>query len=71
MKKTVLKATLLAAMVGASGSGAMAADYRANPFTLAYDGAIVRNEPGKVNIHAVHYMSVSYTHLTLPTNREV
>ncbi|WP_407923289.1 alpha/beta hydrolase [Cupriavidus agavae] len=34
---------------------AMAADYRKNPFTLAYDGAITRNEPGKVNIHPVTY----------------
>lgn len=33
----------------------MAADYSKNPFTLAYDGAITRNEPGKVNIHPVTY----------------
>lgn len=33
----------------------MAADYSKNPFTLAYDGAITRNEPGKVNIHPVRY----------------
>ncbi len=30
-------------------------DYRNNPFTLVYDGAIARNEPGKVNIHPVTY----------------
>ncbi|HYS82437.1 MAG TPA: alpha/beta hydrolase [Anaeromyxobacteraceae bacterium] len=32
-----------------------AADYKTNPFTLVYDGAITRNEPGKVNIHPVTY----------------
>lgn len=34
---------------------AVAADYSKNPFTLVYDGAITRNEPGKVNIHPVMY----------------
>ncbi|WIE39948.1 alpha/beta hydrolase [Agrobacterium tumefaciens] len=34
---------------------AVAADYRQNPFTLVYDGAITANEPGKVNIHPVRY----------------
>lgn len=26
-------------------------DYRKNPWTLVYQGAITRNEPGEVNIH--------------------
>jgi fermentation-respiration switch protein FrsA (DUF1100 family) len=30
-------------------------DYRKNPFTLVYDGALTRNEPGKVNIQPVKY----------------
>lgn len=33
----------------------VAADYKQNPFTLVYDGAITANEPGKVNIHPVKY----------------
>ncbi len=38
-----------------TNSHAVAADYKQNPFTLVYDGAITRNEPGKVNIHPVRY----------------
>ncbi|WP_242650024.1 alpha/beta hydrolase [Rodentibacter trehalosifermentans] len=37
------------------GANAMAADYRQNPFTLTYDGAITENVQGKVNIQTVHY----------------
>ena len=55
MRHTLLKASLMAAMVGLSTGEAGAADYKANPFTLAYDGALAKNEPGKVNLHPVTY----------------
>lgn len=38
-----------------TNSPAAAADYRRNPFTLVYEGAITKNEPGKVNIQPVTY----------------
>ncbi|WDU60301.1 alpha/beta hydrolase [Pseudomonas poae] len=55
MRNTVLKVTFMAAMVGISAGKCMAADYKKNPFTLVYDGAITKNEPSKVNIHPVTY----------------
>ena len=44
----VLSANLLPAEV-------LSADYRQNPFTLTYEGAITENIEGKVNIHTVSY----------------
>ncbi|EHK63597.1 hypothetical protein KYC_24732, partial [Achromobacter arsenitoxydans SY8] len=40
MKRTVLKAAFAAAMVGTSAGEAAAADFKKNPFTLTYEGAI-------------------------------
>ncbi|HBC8786875.1 MULTISPECIES: alpha/beta hydrolase [Citrobacter] len=53
MKFNLLTAILLTAITGATSVNA--ADYKKNPFTLAYDGAITENVKGKVNIHPVNY----------------
>jgi len=53
MKFTLISAILLTAIAGATSVNA--ADYKKNPFTLAYDGAITENVKGKVNIHPVKY----------------
>jgi fermentation-respiration switch protein FrsA (DUF1100 family) len=55
MTRSILKAAVFAAMTGLGAGGVEAADYKQNPFTLVYDGAITQNEPGKVNIHPVTY----------------
>jgi len=53
MKFTLISAMLLTAMAGVTSANA--ADYKKNPFTLVYDGAITENVKGKVNIHSVKY----------------
>lgn len=55
MKSKVIHSVLLAATMGALSGAAMAADYKQNPFTLAYEGAITENAKGKVNIRTVAY----------------
>jgi len=55
MKLKFFYSTLLAAVISISSGGTMAADYRNNPFTLTYEGAITKNVQGKVNIHPVAY----------------
>lgn len=51
----IFKSSLLAVVITLSSGGSMAADYKLNPFTLAYDDAITENVKGKVNIHPVTY----------------
>ncbi|AJY68341.1 alpha/beta hydrolase [Geobacter sulfurreducens] len=51
--KTVL--LILTAILTTSQGTAMAADFKLNPYTLAYDGAITENVKGKVNIYPVTY----------------
>ncbi len=55
MKYKMTKAAAVSAIVCALSGVGMAADYKQNPFTLAYEGAIVDNVQGKVNIRPVNY----------------
>lgn len=55
MTRTLLRATILAAMTGLMAGNAAAADYRLNPYSLAYEGAISTNAAGQVNIYPVVY----------------
>jgi fermentation-respiration switch protein FrsA (DUF1100 family) len=55
MSLSPLSTVVIAASIAFSSGIASAADYRNNPFTLTYDGAITQNLPGKVNIHPVTY----------------
>ncbi|NLC70602.1 MAG: alpha/beta hydrolase [Desulfuromonadaceae bacterium] len=55
MRMVIIMSMLSAAIMSISSGAAMAADYKLNPFTLAYEGAITENAKGKVNIHPVTY----------------
>lgn len=55
MTRQALSAALLATAASLTPGVSAAADYRQNPFTLVYDGAITHNEPGQVQIHPVSY----------------
>ena len=55
MKSKVIHSVLLATTIGTLPGTLLAADYKRNPFTLAYEGAISENVKGKVNIHTVTY----------------
>lgn len=45
----------LAALISVTTACASPAAARTNPFTLTYEGAIMQNEQGKVNLHPVTY----------------
>ena len=55
MKSRLLKVAAIGAIISSLSGVTMAADYKQNPFTLAYDGAITENLKGRVNIHPVNY----------------
>ncbi|KAF0815101.1 hypothetical protein IGB42_00178 [Andreprevotia sp. IGB-42] len=50
-----LSATCVAGAITLFSGASVAADYKQNPFTLAYDGAITGNVKGAVNITPVKY----------------
>jgi uncharacterized protein len=54
MNKTTSTSLLATALLALSSGESLAAE-RKNPFSLVYDGAITRNEPGRVQIHPVTY----------------
>lgn len=59
MKKS-FKKTLISGLFISTfflGANTIAADYKQNPFTLTYDGAITENLQGKVNIHPITYVN--------------
>ncbi|WP_205677502.1 alpha/beta hydrolase [Aquitalea denitrificans] len=55
MSLAPMTSVVVAASLAIASAAADAADYRNNPFTLTYDGAIPQNLPGRVNIHPVTY----------------
>ena len=55
MKSKLIHSVLFAATISALSGVAMAADYKQNPFTLAYEGAMTENTKGRVNLLPVTY----------------
>ncbi|RYZ77731.1 MAG: alpha/beta hydrolase [Proteobacteria bacterium] len=55
MKTTMLIASLLTSVAGAATAETVIPNYKKNPFTLTYEGAITKNVKGEVNIHPVKY----------------
>ena len=54
MKKIALIITTIM-IINMANAQSIQKRYDQNPFTLVYDGAIIKNEKGKVNIHPVKY----------------
>lgn len=50
-----MKKLFLVSLLVLGGMTTMAADYKQNPFTLTYEGAITKNVKGNVNIQTVTY----------------
>lgn len=53
--KNLLLASVLATAAGASASETPIPNYKKNPFTLTYDGAVTKNETGKIQIYPIKY----------------
>ena len=50
-----MKKLFLASLLVVGSMISMSADYKQNPFTLAYDGAITQNIKGNINIQTIKY----------------
>jgi fermentation-respiration switch protein FrsA (DUF1100 family) len=55
MQFNLFNLALIAVTAVFTSGDALAADYKKNPFTLVYEGAITENVKGKVNIYPVTY----------------
>lgn len=55
MTKSTLNSLAVAAAITLSAGSVNAADYKSNPWTLVYEGAITSNVAGQVHIHPVTY----------------
>ena len=69
MKNVRSSAAVLTVAFTMTAAGIDAADYRKNPFTLTYGGAITENVAGRINIHPVTFklngLEIAAKHLTV------
>jgi len=54
-KSFITRAAIASALAATSAANANAENYRDNPFTLTYAGALKANVAGAVNLHPVTY----------------